>query len=160
MVSAETRQIGSKNGTGRHLLVDEKGVPLGLALVGANRHDVRQLEVGLDIKIAHQPGTAPAVAENLCADAGYIGEKADAIATSRSCARTERRSRPGRTNASSRAAGLLKCHTAGFNLFRKLKVRYEKTTANSFALHHLSAATIALRCCRSKTGKTLFTDKL
>ena len=37
---------------GRHLLVDEKGVPLGITLVGANRHDVSQLEAVLDSKIA------------------------------------------------------------------------------------------------------------
>ena len=87
--------------------MDEKGVPLGLTLVGANRHDVSQLGAVLDSKIAHQPDTAQAVAENLCADAGYAGEKADAanMATSRMCVLAAKKSRPRRTNASNRAAG-------------------------------------------------------
>jgi len=33
------------------LVVDEKGVPLGLTLVGANRHDVSQLGAVLDSNI-------------------------------------------------------------------------------------------------------------
>ena len=45
--------------------------------------------------------------------------------------------------------------TTSINLFRKLKVRYEKTTANSLALHHLAAATIALRRCHGKNGKNI-----
>jgi putative transposase len=144
---------------GRHLLVDEKGVPLGIVLVGANRHDVSQLGAVLDSKIAHQPGTARAVAENLCADAGYVGEKADAIIRGHGYiphvrprgeeirAKKNKRFKPRRW--------IVEVSHSWFNLFRKLKVRYEKTTANSLALHHLAAATIALRRCRNKTGKNI-----
>jgi hypothetical protein len=39
-----------------------------------------------------------------------------------------------------------------FNLFRKIKVRYEEAAANSLALYHLATATIALRHCCNKTG--------
>lgn len=144
---------------GRHLLVDEKGVPLGITLVGANRHDVSQLGAVLDSKIAHQPGTAKAVEENLCADAGYIGEKADAIIRDHGYtphvrprgeeikARKNKRFKPRRW--------IVEVAHSWFNLFRKLKVRYEKTTANSLALHHLAAATIALRRCNGKNGKNI-----
>ena len=69
MVSAETQPTGEKNGMGRHLLVDEKGVPLGLVLSAANRHDLSQLEAVLNSKIAHQHKPR-AIQENLCADAG------------------------------------------------------------------------------------------
>lgn len=147
---------------GRHLLVDEKGVPLGLALVGANRHDVSQLGAVLDSKIARQPGTpkaVKAVEENLCADAGYVGEKAEAIIRDHGYiphvrprgeeikARKNKRCKPRRW--------IVEVSHSWFNLFRKLKVRYEKTTANALALHHLAAATIALRRCRGKTGKNI-----
>ena len=95
---------------------------VGIVLVGANRHDVSQLGAVLDSKIVHQTKTSKAVAENLCADAGYVGETADAIirkpssesmATSHTCVHAAKRSRPRRTSASSHAAGLSKCHTAG-----------------------------------------------
>ena len=156
---AETPRIGGKNGTGRHLLVDEKGVPLGITLVGANRHDVSQLGAVLDSKIAHQPDTPKTVEENLCADAGYVGGKADAIIRGHGYtphvrprgeeikARKNKRCKPRRW--------IVEVSHSWFNQFRKLKVRYEKTTANSLALHHLAAATIALRRCRSKTGKNI-----
>jgi putative transposase len=139
--------------------VDEKGVPLGITLVGANRHDVSQLGAVLDSKIVHQPDTAKAVAENLCADAGYVGEKAKAIIRNRGyiphvrprgeeiAAKNNKRFKPRRW--------IVEVSHSWFNNFRKLKVRYEKTAANCLALHHLAAATIALRRCRSKTGKNI-----
>jgi hypothetical protein len=54
------------------LHVDEHGVPLGLTLCGANRHDVSQLEALLDAKMIEQPNTDASVAENLCLDAGFV----------------------------------------------------------------------------------------
>jgi putative transposase len=156
---AGTRQTGGKNGTGRHLLVDEKGVPLGITLVGANRHDVSQLGAVLDSKIACQPGAAGAVTENLCADAGYVGEKAEAIIRGHGyiphvrprgeeiTAKKNRRFKPRRW--------IVEVSHSWFNNFRKLKVRYEKTAANCLALHHLAAATIALRRCKGKNGRNI-----
>ena len=150
---------GGKSGTGRHLLVDEKGVPLGIVLVGANRHDVSQLGAVLGSKIACQPDTVKAVVENLRADAGYVGEKAEAIIRyhryiphvrprgEEITAKKNKRFKPRRW--------IVEVSHSWFNNFRKLKVRYEKTTANVLALHHLAAATIALRRCRSKTRKNI-----
>jgi putative transposase len=134
-------------------------VPLGITLVGANRHDVSQLGAVLDSKIAHQPRASKAVKENLCADAGYVGETADAIIRDHGYiphvrprgeevkAKKNRRFKPRRW--------IVEVAHSWFNLFRKLKVRYEKTTANSLALHHLAAATIALRRCHDKNGKNI-----
>ena len=141
------------------MLVDEKGVPLGLTLVGANRHDVSQLEAVLNSKITHQPDSAKTVVENLCADAGYVGEKAEAIIRAHGYiphvrprgeeikAKKNKRCKPRRW--------IVEVSHSWFNHFRKLKVRYEKTIANCLALHHLAAATIALRRCKSKNGKNI-----
>jgi putative transposase len=159
MAWAETPRIGEKNGSGRHLLVDEKGVPLGIVLVGANRHDVSQLGAVLDSKITHQSDTTKSVTENLCADAGYVGETADAIIRKHGYiphvrprgeeikARKNKRFKPRRW--------IVEVSHSWFNNFRKLKVRYEKKTENCLALHHLAAATIALRRCRSKNRKNI-----
>jgi putative transposase len=155
----ETQRTGEKNGMGRHLLVDEKGVPLGIVLVGANRHDVSQLGAVLAAKIARQPRTPKAVQENLCADAGYVGEKAEAIIRGHGYiphvrprgeeikAKKNKRVKPRRW--------IVEVPHSWFNLFRKLKVRYEKTAANSLALHHLAAATIALRRCHGKNRRNI-----
>ena len=141
------------------MLVDEKGVPLGITLAGANRHDVSQLAAVLDSKIIHQPDTAKAVTENLCADAGYVGETADTIIREHGYiphvrprgeeikARKNKRHKPRRW--------IVEVSHSWFNNFRKLKVRYEKTTANCLALHHLAAATIALRRCKGKNRRNV-----
>ncbi len=139
--------------------MDEKGVPLGLTLVGANRHDVSQLEAVLNSKIAHQPDSAKTMVENLCADAGYVGEKAEAIIRAHGYIPHVRpRGEEIKAKKNKRfklRRWIVEVSHSWFNNFRKLKVRYEKTTANCLALHHLAAATIALRRCRSKSGKNI-----
>jgi putative transposase len=159
MAWAGTRRTGEKNGTGRHLLVDEKGVPLGITLAGANRHDVSQLGAVLDSKIAHQSDPARAVTENLCADAGYVGGTAEAIIRDHGyiphvrprgeeiAAKRNKRFKPRRW--------IVEVSHGWFNNFRKLKVRYEKTAANCLALHHLAAATIAFRRCKAKNSRNI-----
>lgn len=154
----ETQRTGGKNGTGRHLLVDEKGVPLGLVLVGANRHDVSQLEAVLDSKIIRQTKTK-AIPENLCADAGYVGEKADVIIRQHGYiphvrprgeeikAKKNKRFKPRRW--------IVEVAHSWFHNFRKLKVRYEKSSRNCLALHHIAAAFIALRRCSAKNGRNI-----
>jgi putative transposase len=153
-----TPPTGEKNGSGRHLLVDEKGVPLGLVLVGANRHDVSQLQAVLDSKIVQQP-KPKAVVENLCADAGYVGEKAAAIirahgyiahVRSRGAelkAKKHQRCKPRRW--------IVEVAHSWFNNFRKLKVRYEKSASNCLAFHHIAASFIALRRCHAINGRNV-----
>jgi len=67
------RLIRGKKGSKRHLLVDEHGVPLSLIVTGANRHDVRGLEVVLDARIIPAEPDEE-IRLNLCADAGYTGD--------------------------------------------------------------------------------------
>ncbi len=112
--------------------MDEKGVPLGIVLVGANLHDVSQLGAVLDSKIAHQPDTAKAVRENLCADAGYVGETADAIIRKHGYiphvrprgeeikAKKNKRFKPRRWS--------VEVSHSWFNNFRKLKVLDDRCT--------------------------------
>jgi hypothetical protein len=53
--------------------VEGRGVPLSIVVTGANRHDVSQLKAVLGNKIAEP--IMESQRENLCADAGYSGEK-------------------------------------------------------------------------------------
>jgi putative transposase len=113
----------------------------------------------LDSKIAHQPDTAKTMAEKLRADAGYAGEKAEVTIRSHGYiphvlprgkqikAKRNQRFKPRRW--------IVEVSHSWFNLLRRLKVRHEKTTANSPVLHHLAAATIALRRCRGKNDKNI-----
>jgi hypothetical protein len=53
-----TLRIGEKNGRKRSLLVDGIGVPLSLAVSGANTHDVKLLEATLDQVVIEMPSRA------------------------------------------------------------------------------------------------------
>lgn len=137
-------------------------MPLGIVLAGANRHDVSQLEAVLGSKIIHQQkpkAPAKAVPENLCADAGYAGDKADAIIRDHGYiphvrprgeeikVKNNKRFKPRRW--------IVEVAHSWFNLFRKLKVRYEKSVKNCLALHHIAASLIALRRCHAKNGRNI-----
>ena len=54
-LSAATRRIGEKKGSKRHLLVDERGVPMSLIVTGANIHDVSGLEAVLQAFVVKRP---------------------------------------------------------------------------------------------------------
>ena len=63
--------IGGKNGSKRHLQVDERGAPLALVITGANVHDAKGLPELLNTAIVVRPEGEE---EHLCLDAGYVGE--------------------------------------------------------------------------------------
>jgi len=63
----------AKNGSERHLLVNERGIPLSLVVTSANRHDVSQLEAVLDAIVIVRPEKTE---QHLCADKGYHGDPA------------------------------------------------------------------------------------
>ena len=63
-----------KNGSKRHILVDEHGVPLSIVVTGANRHDVTQVEAVLKSRVRKPRGKTK---QNLCADAGYQGKESE-----------------------------------------------------------------------------------
>ena len=144
----QTPRTGEKKGSKRHLLVDERGVPLSIVVTGANRHDVSQLEAVLAGRIV-----APIMEneeEHLCADAGYTGDepKEKMIAAGyrphvrpRGEEKAEKVKTPG---FKARRWVVEACHS-WFNRFRKLSIRYEKLDTTHIALHHLAAAIIALR---------------
>lgn len=67
------RPAGEKSGQKRSLLTDGNGVPLSLAVAGANRHDSWLLAPTLDSLVVPRPDSVE-TAQNLCADAGYEGK--------------------------------------------------------------------------------------
>lgn len=57
-----------KAGSKRHLLTDEKGIPLSIVLSGANRHDMKKLNDLLEATKLYPPLD---VRQDLCLDRGY-----------------------------------------------------------------------------------------
>ena len=140
--------IGEKKGTKRSLLVDGLGAPLSLIVSGANRHDVKLLDLTLDGIVVRRPKPTGRQPQHLCADKAYRGKPAEAIMRQRGYtphvrqiaeeARAKRRGQPARRWVVERSH-------SWFNRFRKLLVRYEKTEANYLALTHCAAAIICFR---------------
>ena len=132
--------------------MDERGVPLSIVVTGANRHDVSQLIEVLEGRIVRKPKSNKTT-ENLCADAGYTGEKA---LEDIKAAGYEPHVRPRGEEIAEIAKNpnfkprrwIVEVSLSWFNRFRKLLVRFEKTLSSHMALTHLAAAIIALR----KTG--------
>jgi len=146
--SDPTRRIGEKKGTKRSLLVDGAGAPLSLVVSGANRHDVKLLDVTLAGIVVVRPKPTGRRPQHLCADKAYRGQLAQAIMRQRGYtphvrqireeARAQRHGQPARRWVVERTH-------SWFNRFRKLLVRYEKKAANYLALSHCAAAIICFR---------------
>ena len=129
------------------MLVDARGVPLSIVVTGANRHDVTQIKAVLDERFVCQK---EAQIENLCADAGYVGQEAERTmresgyvphVRSRGEEKKDKANNPG---FRARRWVVEACHS-WLNRFRKLLVRYEKKVSSHLALCHLACAIIALR---------------
>jgi len=138
-----------KKGSKRHLLVDERGVPLSIVVTGANRHDVSQLENVLKGKVARKSVDIEVV-ENLCADAGYTGEGARRIIEEAEYVphvrpRGEEIAEKDRNPEFKPRRWIVEVSLSWFNRFRKLLVRFEKLLSTHMGLTHLAAAIIALR---------------
>lgn len=128
--------------------MDGRGVPLSLVVCGANRHDVTQLEPLLDA--IQVPERRPARELHLCLDKGYRGLPANEVVCDRNFIphvpvpeedRTvilnDLEHRPRRW--------IVEVAHSWFKRFRKLLVRFEKTSASFVALLHLAAAVICWR---------------
>lgn len=60
-----------KQGTKRSILCDRRGIPLGLVIEGANRHDMKLLSATLDRQVVERPEPTMECPQNLCLDGGY-----------------------------------------------------------------------------------------
>ncbi len=61
-----------KSGTKRSVLTDGRGVPLGLAVDGANRHDMKMLESTLNATAIARPQPSTADPQHLCLDNSWM----------------------------------------------------------------------------------------
>lgn len=122
--------------------MDGHGVPLSLVVTGANRHDSTQVGAVLDTQVGMVPD---GLKRWLYADKGYDGAPVDYELKSRGyLSRVVRKKRrPGRPPKNRR--WVVEVTHSWFNRFRKLYVRYEKTTESYLALLHLAAAIICWR---------------
>jgi putative transposase len=136
-----------KSGTKRSMLTEGHGVPLAVAVDGANRHDMKLTEPTLKAMVADRPGVTDENPQNMCMDKGYdypeirellaewgyiphirpIGEESDA-----------KKRIPGYR---ARRWVVERTHS-WMNRFRRLLIRWEKKADNYLAMVHFACAYI------------------
>lgn len=61
----------AKSGTKRSIVVDGKGVPHGIAVNAANRHDIKMTRATLQSIVVHRPKPSIKSRQYMCMDRGY-----------------------------------------------------------------------------------------
>jgi putative transposase len=138
-----------KLGVKRSVLVDGRGVPLAVAVDGANVHDQKLLAPTLDGIPVSRPEPAPYQPQHLCLDKGYAGEPIEQEVRERgytphvpvkSGERVTRHHRRGKA----RRWKVERTHS-WVNRARRLLTRWEKKAANYVGFLHLQFDIVALR---------------
>ena len=138
-----------KSGTKRSLLTEGNGIPIGIVIAGANRHDMKLVEATLESQRVVSP-TPQEGERHLCGDKGYDYEEVRTILktwgyVSHIPPRDEReRMIEEIPNYRARRWVVERTHS-WMNRFRRLLIRWEKKPENYLAMLHFSCACIAIR---------------
>lgn len=139
-----------KQGVKRSLLTEARGIPLAVAIDGANRHDMKLARDTLETIQAGRPEPTPESPQGLCLDKGYdYDEVRDLLKEFGFTAHIRARGEEAKA---------IKCE-AGFkarrwvverthswvNRFRRLLVRWEKRADTYLAMLHLALGIITWR---------------
>ncbi len=143
----------AKMGTKRSMLTDGAGIPLAVAIEGANRHDSKLLVATLDGLVVARPAPEEEEAysseQHLCLDAAYdsdeVRQELEArsyephISPSDKKKRGERKGTRRHPGGRARRWVVERTHS-WLNRSRRLLVRWEKKTENYLGFIHLACA--------------------
>lgn len=132
------------------MLTEGAGVPIGLAVAGANRNDFKLLRETIESIPVTRPAPTPARPQGVCLDKGYdYREVYDLLREFAFTAHVRARGEEARAikhEAGYRARRWVVERTHSWmNRFRALLVRWEKKTANYLASLHLACAYITFK---------------
>jgi len=139
-----------KSGVKRSLLTEGHGVPIGLAVAGANRHDMKLVRATIESIVVERPEPTPEAPQGMCLDKGYdYQEVRDILAefgfTAHIRARGEE-ARELKAEAGKRARRwVVERSHSWMNRFRRILVRWDKKVENYLAFLHFACAVIAFR---------------
>ena len=134
-----------KKGTKRSILTDGKGIPLSVAVDGANRHDKMLVKGTLDNIIIERPSHK--VIQNMCMDKGYdypdIRELVEEYGYTAHIRRRGEENIGMKEIPDYRARRWVVERTHSWlNRFRRMLIRWEKKIENYCAMLHLACAWI------------------
>lgn len=141
----------AKEGVKRSLLTEASGVPIGLAIDGANRHDCKMVEATIESIPVVRPKPTRRKSQGMCLDKGYDSQEVrDLVKEFGYTAHI--RARGEEAQAIKREAGfkarrwVVERTHSWMNRFRRILTRWEKKSENFLALLHLVCAIITFRC--------------
>jgi putative transposase len=139
-----------KSGVKRSLLNEGHGVPMGLAVAGANRTDMKLARPTLERVVVERPEPTPEHPQGVCLDAGYdYQEVRDLLAAFGFTAHIRSRREEARElkeKAGSRARRwVVERSHSWMNRFRRILIRWEKKPENYIGFLHFACALIAFR---------------
>ena len=139
-----------KQGVKRSLLTEAAGIPLALAIEGANRHDMKLVRNTLEGIMATRPLPTAAMPHGLCLDKGYDFDEVRSVVrefgfTAHIRARGEE-ARAIKEEAGFKARRWVVERTHSWmNRFRRILIRWEKLPDTFIAMLHLACGIITWR---------------
>jgi transposase len=134
----------------RSLLTEGHGVPVGLVVEGANRHDMKLVQATLESILVARPEPTAISPQGLCLDKGYDYDEVRLLLvefgfTAHIRPRDEE-ARDLARDATQRARRWVVERTHSWmNRFRRILVRWEKKSQNYLAFLHFACALISFR---------------
>jgi putative transposase len=140
----------AKSGVKRSLLTEGQGVPVGLAVEGANRHDMKLVRKTIESLVVERPDPDPEQPQGMCLDKAYdFQEVRDILAEFGFTAHIRSRGEEAKElaqEAGKRARRWVVERTHSWmNRFRRILIRWEKKPENYLAFLHFACALIAFR---------------
>ncbi len=139
-----------KRGVKRSLLTEGHGVPIGLAVEGANRHDMKLTRTTIENIVTERPTPTDEQPQGMCMDKGYdFQEVRDLVAEFGFTAHI--RSRKEETQALKRDVQkkarrwVVERAHSWLNRFRRILIRWDKKPENYIGFLHFACALIAFR---------------
>ena len=135
----------AKKGVKRSLLVEADGIPLGLAVAGANCPDGKLVAETLDSIPVARPEVTPENPQGLCLDKAYVGDEVAELAQAFHFTLhippkgKEAQKLKQHARAKARRWVVERTHS-WLNRSRRLSVRWEKRLDNYLAFVHLACA--------------------
>jgi putative transposase len=132
------------------VLTEGHGVPVGVMVDGANRHDMKLVRATIESIVVQRPNPTGQEPQGMCLDRGYdFDEVRDTLAefgfTAHIKARNEE-AKELREEAGKRARRWVVERTHSWlNRFRRLLIRWDKKSQNYLAFLHFACALIAFR---------------
>jgi transposase len=134
----------------RSLLTEAKGVPIGLAVAGANRNDFKLVKETLESIPVERPVAGEEQPQGLCLDKGYdydeVRELAQEFGYTAHIRSRREEAQSLKRNARRKARRWVVERTHSWlNRFRRILIRWEKKADNYLGLLHFACAIITYR---------------